>query len=571
VSRRRQPLPARAVVPPPSKEPASPWPHRVLGGLLCLAMFLACCFPLSDTDLFWHLKTGEWILANGQVPFVDLYTFTNAEQPWIDLHWGFQVLMATVHRLGGSALVVTLKALVLTAALWVGWSTTGRNLPAWLRALPWCLALLTLSGRGYERPEIFTVLFLATWLWLLERVDERPSWAWWLPALQVLWINVHALFVLGLVVGGCRVADELLRQSVGNRWGLAPSMSKLRPRQAVYVIAGCLAAAFVNPYFEQGALFPLVLYRKFNVEQAFYAANIGEFRQPVVFFQQFGFDSVYLNAELALWCVAAFSFVVLAIHGRRWSPHRLLLFAGFSHLAWEASRNTNIFSIVAATVACGNFSDWWLLRQPKPGDAPKPGFSKSRASPSLPSFSPLDGLVAAALLAFTLTLPTNVWHRWTRENQSFGFGERAAWFPHAAAKFAGQPGFPAHAFAAHFGVASVYSYHNGPDRTIFMDGRLEVCTQQTFEAYNAILHSMTIGDPRWESSYRDKEGRLPVVLLDSRTSRGPINGLLQQPQWRLVFADPSCAVFLETAQAEKLKLPAVSPEPLLVPPGMRGR
>jgi len=522
-------------------------------------MFLACCIPLSDTDLFWHLKTGEWILEHSQVPYVDLYTFTNADRPWIDLHWGFQVLIATVYRFGGSALLVTVKALVLAAVMWIGWWSAGRDLPAWLRGVPWMLALVTISGRGYERPEIFSLLFLAIWLWLMERIDERPVLLWWLPALQMLWINMHALFVLGLVVGGCRAVDELLRRVAGGRFGLMPATGTITLRQAGYVAALCALATLANPYFEEGALFPLVLYRKFNVEQAFYSQHIGEFAQPIAMYRLFGFRNVYFDAELLLWCIAALSFALLAASSRRWSPYRLLLFAAFSHLAWEAVRNTNIFSLVAAAVTAGNVNDWWRRRP----DAERVAPWVSRA----------NWAAAAALSLFGVLTVTGHWHRAAGESKSFGFGERVAWYPHAAARFAGHPGLPRHAFASHFGVASVYTYHNGPERKVFMDGRLEVCSQRTFEQYNTILAQMAAGDSDWEAGLRDDDGRLPVVLLDSmqNSSRAAITGLYSRPQWRLVFADSSCAVFLETALAERLGLSAVDYTPLIEPPGVKVR
>jgi hypothetical protein len=518
-------------------------------GLLAVVTFLLGCVPIADTDLWWHLKTGEWILDTGQIPYVDLYTFTQPHQPWIDLHWGFQVVFATVHRLAGISGLVIVNSLVLTAAALVGWHATRQRLPPWLSGAIWALAAISLNGRS-ARPEIFSLLFLAAWLWLMERLDEHPRWTWWLPALQVLWINMHALFVLGLVVGGCRAVDELVRRWACGRWGLSPANGTLSPVRVGYTGILCTLAALANPYFEEGALFPLVLYRKFSVEQEFYAQHIGEFQLPYRFFLQHGFQNLYLNVEITLWLVAAGSFLWLAACCRRWSLYRLLLFAGFSHLAWEASRNANLFALVGATVACANLNDWWSLRH-----------RANRAG-----WSPADAVFAGLLGLWILAIPSGYWHRWAGEEKSFGFGERKAWFPHAAARFAGQPDFPPRAFAAHFGVASVYTYHNGPERKVFMDGRLEVCSRQTFEAFNAILQAMALLDRSWEAELRDEQGRLPVVLLDSRSSRPAINGLLTQPNWRLVFADPSCAVFLETTEAERLRLPEVDYSPLLRPP-----
>ena len=49
----------------------------------------------------------------------------------------------------------------------------------------------------------------------------------------------------------------------------------------------------------------------------------------------------------------------------------------------------------------------------------------------------------------------------------------------------------------------MYSYHNGPDRTVFMDGRLEVCTRRTFDLYERILDAMAAGDRSWEKLLKD--------------------------------------------------------------------
>src|SRR5262249_311384 len=71
----------------------------IFGGLL-LWTFLSLCYPLTDFDFWWHLKTGEWILKEGWVPQVDMYTFIDLDNPpeWIDLHWGFQLLVTFLYR-----------------------------------------------------------------------------------------------------------------------------------------------------------------------------------------------------------------------------------------------------------------------------------------------------------------------------------------------------------------------------------------------------------------------------------------------------------------------------------------
>ncbi|MFN0055917.1 MAG: hypothetical protein ACKV0T_27550 [Planctomycetales bacterium] len=531
----------------------SRWDRVLLAGLLVWT-FLGLVFPLFDTDFWWHLKTGELILARGTIPQVDWYTFTEVETPWIDLHWGFQILITGVYRAGGVNLVILFKAAVMTAAVAIGWQATGRSLPGWVKVLLWLPAAICITGRGYERPEMLSLLFLAVWLLVAFQVELRPRLIWLLPGVQLVWTNCHALFVLGLVIGACYVVDLLLREWAQGRWGLERPAEHPSPRAIILTGALVFLACFANPYFEEGALFPLTLFRKFSVDQEFYSRNIGDFEQPIQFIRRAGIWNIYLLSQSLLWLLTCGSFLWRYVACRRWSALRIGLFAAFSFLAWKATRNTNIFALVSAVVLCANVADalgsraagrWPLRRQ-------------ARASLG----------VATGLVGLIVLVVTGVWNRWGDGNKPFGLGEAEHWFIHDAAKFAGQAGFPRRAFVAHIGQAAVYTYHNGPERLVFMDPRLEVCSRGTFESFLEILKRMAMGDLGWQEPFNQSESGLPVVILDSRMSRGAINGMLNNPGWRLVFADPSAAVFLDHLTAQKFDLPAVDPTPLMYPPGM---
>lgn len=541
----------------PSASPGAFWrscfsSERILLGLVLLWTFLALCYPLYDTDFWWHLRTGELILQLGQVPAVDWYTFMDSDKPWIDLHWGFQLLITGLYRLGGPTLVVLAKAIILTAAVGIAFAATGKSLPMWMKVLLWFPAIVAITGRGYERPEMLSQLFLAGWLWIVYQLETKPRLIWLLPAIQVVWINCHALFILGLVVGACYVVDRIVREVAKGRWGLPAA--PLEPDIAPILWAGLAAilAALCNPYFEQGALFPLELYRKFSVEQDFYSVRIGEFTRPFDFAREHGaiaFRNIYFLSQLVLWGITTLSFLWLGRHGR-WNVMRLLLFAGFSHLAWEATRNTNIFALVAAAVMCANFEE-----------------ARQLSGQSLLMQSPRRNLAVAAFFAFlSLTVVTGFWNQLGERNKPFGFGEHPGWYVHSACLFAAQDGFPNHAFVAHNGQAGVYIYHCAPFRLVFMDARLEVSSRRTFELYEKVRTSMAQADGQWvELMKRDDKGRLPVVILDALHARPEIEGMLRTRGWRLVYCDPISTVFLDESLAQKLSLSPASIDPLPPP------
>lgn len=539
----------------------------LLSGLL-LWMFCACCFPLYDSDLFWHLKTGELILQTGEIPGFDTYTYQDYGKRWIDLHWGFQVSAAILYRLGGANLLIVSKAAILAGALAVGYFASGERLRTWQRVACWILPAITISGRGYERPEILTVLCLATWLWVIPRLERRPGLIWLLPLLQVFWINCHALYILGLVVGGCYAVDYTVRYWAQGRGRLPALMDDLPASTLIRAGILCGLAALVNPYLEQGALFPFTLLRKFTVEQDFYSARIGEFQRPIEFLWKHGFVNIYLNAEVALWVLTAASFVWLGVR-RRVSVFRTLLFVAFSYLAWKASRNTNIFSIVAGFLLAANLSDSLETESVREGAPNVPPLGHPDANGHGP-VSPLHRKcewAVGALLAFMLVMVVSgEWNRRAEKIRPFRLGETRNWYPHEAARFMRRPGFPKSVFASHFGVASVYTYYNAPEGRVFMDGRLEVCSRETFARYGEISQRMIVGDTSWMQLIRNEFGGLPAIMLDTRTSRAMINGVLQTPGWRLVYADRAVAVFFEERIAEGLKLPTANGEPLLLLP-----
>ena len=527
---------------------------RCLLPLLVLWAVLLGCTAMQNFDIWWHLRTGYWMLEHGTVPWSDLFTFTSWDRPWIDLHWGFQLLAVGLYAAGGVPLLVLTKAACLGLTVAVLWhaSEWRSSLPGWARVACWCLPVICLSGRAVVRPEMLSLVLLALWLWILVRLDERPRLIWLLPLVQVVWVNCHGLFVLGLVTGAAWLIDRLARTAANGRWGLQP-LPAAGPEVRTILRAGLLTglACLVNPYFEAGLLFPLELYRKFSVDQQLYA-SIGEFQRPLDFVLRSGLGNVYLLAQLVLALSTAASFLPLW-RMRRVSVFRLLLFAAFGFLGWKATRNTSVFAVVAGMVLASNLGELFALAQaPKPAGA---GLLPNRAASGI-------------LVLLVLLVVSGVWARIGGEKGPLAITARPHWYGHAAARFAGQQGFPQHAFVAHEGLAAVYIFHNGPERPVFMDGRLEVASRETFRLYRQLKQMMIRGDLRWQEILRDSDGHLPLLLFDSRFSRLEISALLQTPGWTLVFADSAAAVFVEQDVARRLKLAAVSPEPLHRPPGL---
>ena len=541
------------------------------GGLLVLLLFawsfLLGWRPMQNTDIWWHLRTGQLIWERGQVPHFDWFSFIGQGQTWIDLHWGFQLLAAGIYALGtrvspqwGINLLVLAKAFCLLATVSVGWFASCRDLPAWAKALCWILPIVCLSGRAVVRPEMLSLLFLATWLAIVARGENSPRLMWWLPLVQVVWTNCHGLFVLGLVVGGAYGIDRLVRHLADGSWGLEPVREVPSGMTVTCVCALVAVACLINPYFEAGALFPLELYKKFSVDRLLYM-NIGEFQSPYDTVRHQGWI-LYFTSAAGLWLITVVSFLWLA-RERRLSAMRMLLFAAFSLLAWQATRNTTIFAVASAFVLCHNCGDALRLRFARKMRASQVAGRTTVSAPALeagmrPRHRWLTVLLSLFIAVLILTNFSGHWQRLSG-GTNFGLGEMPNWYAHAAARFAGQEGFPKRAFVAHLGQAAVYIFHNAPERRVFMDGRLEVAPPHTYRRYIRIKMAMQIGLDKWQDDLRDEQGNLPVVILDKNFLWAKIQGLHNTPGWACVYSDKTAAVFLEQKRADELGLPAVDP------------
>lgn len=535
--------------------------------LLLIWTFLVACFPLRNMDIWWHLRTGQLILERGTVPYFDWFTFIDYDRPWIDLHWGFQILVTWLHRWGGVDLLILAKSFCLALTIGVAWYASGRSLPACWKVLCWVLPVICLSGRSVVRPEMLSLLYLAIWMYVISRLPSHPRLIYLIPLITLLWVNSHALFVLGLVVSGLFVVDYLIRVWAQGRFGIDAPPDSLSVVMLVRAGVLTVIACFLNPYFEQGVLFPLTLYEKFSVDQAFYSVRVGEFQRPLDFIRQHGLGNLFLLSQVLLALLTFCSFIPLLI-SRRVNPFRILLYIAFTHLALKASRNTAIFALISGMILSDNLSDWVQIAASRTLPAHKGAGIRGPLRFFDESLFK-NGSSAVILLFLMISVFTGYWHRWGGEGKVLGLGEQEAWYAHAASKFAGQPGMPDRAFVSNNGQAAVYIFHNGPEQKVFFDGRLEVNSKETFQLYEQFQQQMSFNMSGWAYLLEDENGQLPAIILDSRFSRNEINGLLNNPQWRLVFADQVAAVFLDQKTTDRLKLPFADPAPLLYPPGMK--
>jgi hypothetical protein len=228
----------------------------MLGAFLVARVFASMRTFFVDPDVWWHIKTGELILATHHWPTTDPYSFTVYGQPWMSCEWLGDVLLAVVSRIGGvlglDILLIILGSAVMTALYYYGTLRSGNSKGGFLAAG----LLSSLAFASFTlRPQMLGYLFLVLTMIALEFFRQGKHRAiWFLPALMLIWVNTHGSFIIGLGaifvywIAGLREFE--LGGIVAKAW--TPS----ERRQISFIFMLCLAVLPITPYGTQLAMYP---------------------------------------------------------------------------------------------------------------------------------------------------------------------------------------------------------------------------------------------------------------------------------------------------------------------------
>ena len=209
------------------------------------ALMCAHAACVTDPDIWWHLRAGEWILAHHAVPQVDPFSYSLVGKPWQAYSWLFElVTIKLFYRLGLAGIVTYTSGMVL--AVTVSMVHLVKRLQGdFSLAVLLTFAAVYSMGRLYTpRPWLFTVLFFILELDILmqARRTGRARELLWLPLVFALWANVHIEFIDGLLVLGLAFVE-----SVAARWW-SGAQTRVGPKWMGAVLVASGLATLVNPY-----------------------------------------------------------------------------------------------------------------------------------------------------------------------------------------------------------------------------------------------------------------------------------------------------------------------------------
>ena len=280
---------------------------------------VASRFPVNDTDLYWHLASGKWMVEHGAILATDQFSAT-IRGAAVPVHqWLGQLVLWLAFSFGSwwGVLVVRVIAVFVLVTV-VSWTAIARATRPAIGALAAFPALALSRFVWGDRPELLGLVLFAIFLplALAARRGDRPAQVALVP-LMALWANLHGGFVVGVV----------LLVVLGFEAAL---FARLERRPFLGFAALAILATFLNP-LGAGA----------------YASPEWHFTNPPRFIQEWGLPDVTTFPGLlyAVTLLGALSLAALAPSGR---TSDVAILAPLAFLSLSALRQMPLFALASA-------------------------------------------------------------------------------------------------------------------------------------------------------------------------------------------------------------------------------
>lgn len=457
---------------------------------------------LFSTDVWWHLRTGLWMLQNHAFPRTGLFS-QYPELPWIASSWGYEVLLASAYQLFGlRAIPILLMGLKVALAVVTFLLARMGRADVWTAVLLSAIAQYLIPGLQ-PVPSVLSILFFGVQLLVLvqsRRSGELGSLLW-LPPLFFVWANLHIQFVGGLLLLVLFLVALILEQglrSSGVAW-LSDRILPL-PLAKVGAISGLsVLCTLATPYTIH--LFPDVVRGLYSRASFQYGVEMRSmsFRRP----QEFVLMLLVMAAFFAL--------------GRRRSLEVFELLA-----------------LVAGTVIAFRIQrDAWLALLPAVAVL-NDGFCLEEVSREARSFAPRWEKPVAGLLTMTIVVAAAL-HLPDRPTLMKRINQK---FPVKACDFIISNHLPQPLFNTYSWGGFLTWYL--PDYPVAIDGRVDLYGDEVIDSYFQVIS----GKERLDSNTSLASAR--TLLLERQS--GMADALIRLPvlnsQYRKLYSDDLAAVFV---------------------------
>lgn len=483
------------------------------------SIFLLLFFILSflfktdtafDQDLGRHIKLGEIILQSGVVPKINLFSYTNPDFPFVNTHWLFEVFSYLfVSSLGINAFLV-LKVLILLLASFLTLKLIpGKNI--FLLPLTFIFAHV-LRERTELRPEIFSFLFTVATYYILETslLSKRSNLLFILPIIQLVWINTHIYFFVGLVLQAI-----FILQLIYNNFRSHLEGGRLKFLSIIFTIS--ITLSLFNPNGLKGLLYPLLVTEN-------YGYSIVE-NQTIFLLEKIGFsDPNFIFVKIA-WVIIFFT----------------LLAGLFKRKITVADLSICLFGFGLSFLNVRGMPYLFFLSLPvvlKVANFIKPN----------PFFKVLNYLLTVILLIESFFYLNGDYYKYKDQQYSIGLTEKESIKP--AMDFVLEKNLPEPIFN-NFDIGSYITYRGYPKYKVFVDGRPEAYPASFFtDVYIPMQYAYT----KFKEIEKKYGFQTIIFSITDQTPWGQnfLKNIVKDLDWKTVYLDDFIIVFVKKESAGNL-------------------
>lgn len=313
--------------------------------IVFFSIFVMSARISMDTDTWWHLRAGQWMVENREILQTDLFSFTRLGESWQYPGWLFEIPMYIIYDWFGPGGLNLLTALMVTLSYIFLWFTLrgGVFLRTWIMILSAAISGVYWSAR----PHLITLLFTAIFMHILESGTWNPTQKnlrrlWLLPVLMVLWVNSHGGFAVGFILCAIYAFSQLVNWIWTREIRLRLVQLSRKPAllfQSDYwlfwVSLSLIIAASINPSGVNILNYPFKTVSIVALQE-----NIQEWQSP---------NFHELSVQPFIWMLLAL-LAGIGISKKRLALSDFLLLSVFTYMAFLAGRNLALFALVSAPI-----------------------------------------------------------------------------------------------------------------------------------------------------------------------------------------------------------------------------